>query len=487
MPLTVRDLVGDPELGLTPYGVPEGTQGPISWVHTSELADPTPFLEGGELLLTTGLTLGGSAWEEYVERLVGAGVAGLGFGVDVSHSGMPPELVEAASRQGLPLLAVPRRTPFIAISKAVSRALAADEYEDLRRTSRAQHELAGAAVGRRGLSGVVHKLASLLDGWALLLDEADTVLHSAPGGAGISVRELEPWLRRLRQGRGRGALVLELGEQWIGIQELGTRGGATLVVGRDSPFGTPDHHVINSAASLVTLALRQAETLWSARGRLHTAFLRTLLSGAPAWAALDDLGAEFPAWPVRVLVLHGSHSAEESLRLIEAESDGEEVYAAEYEGDVVALAPASANLPDRLGKRRDVRLGVSEPCGQDGLPTALRQARQAVAAASDGGGAVWFTELAGRGLLELLPAERAVGFAESLLWPLRGRDELLVSLRGWLAHNGQWDPAAKRLGLHRHTLRNRIRRTESLLGRDLDQAGVRAELWLALQLLDDAG
>ena len=30
---------------------------PLSWVHVSELADPTPFLEGGELLLTTGLAL----------------------------------------------------------------------------------------------------------------------------------------------------------------------------------------------------------------------------------------------------------------------------------------------------------------------------------------------------------------------------------------------------------------------------------------------
>ena len=29
----------------------------MRWVHSSELLDPTPWLSGGELLLTTGLQL----------------------------------------------------------------------------------------------------------------------------------------------------------------------------------------------------------------------------------------------------------------------------------------------------------------------------------------------------------------------------------------------------------------------------------------------
>nr|WP_232292675.1 helix-turn-helix domain-containing protein [Saccharopolyspora erythraea] len=63
----------------------------------------------------------------------------------------------------------------------------------------------------------------------------------------------------------------------------------------------------------------------------------------------------------------------------------------------------------------------------------------------------------------------------------------MESLREWLAQHGQWDPAAGRLGVHRHTLRNRMRKVEDLLGRSLDQPGVRAELWLALQVLDRPG
>jgi purine catabolism regulator len=76
-------------------------------------------------------------------------------------------------------------------------------------------------------------------------------------------------------------------------------------------------------------------------------------------------------------------------------------------------------------------------------------------------------------------------FAESALAPLVAADRtgggrLVDSLRVWLAHHGQWEPAAARLGVHRHTLRKRIHRAGELLGRDLDSPGVRAELWIAL-------
>jgi DNA-binding PucR family transcriptional regulator len=62
------------------------------------------------------------------------------------------------------------------------------------------------------------------------------------------------------------------------------------------------------------------------------------------------------------------------------------------------------------------------------------------------------------------------------------RGDLVRSLRVWLAHHGQWDPAAAELGVHRHTLRNRMQKVERLLGRELDSPDLRAELWLALRL-----
>jgi hypothetical protein len=69
---------------------------------------------------------------------VRAGVVGLGFGTGLGHDVVSAVLVEAAASRGLGLVEVPRDVPFIAISKAVSKALAADEYAALTRTSEAQ-------------------------------------------------------------------------------------------------------------------------------------------------------------------------------------------------------------------------------------------------------------------------------------------------------------------------------------------------------------
>jgi purine catabolism regulator len=100
---------------------------------------------------------------------------------------------------------------------------------------------------------------------------------------------------------------------------------------------------------------------------------------------------------------------------------------------------------------------------------------------------VRFADLAGGGLTALVPPADAAAFAGSVLAPLLRHDaerrgDLVSSLREWLAQHGQWDPAAARLGVHRHTQRARIAKAAALLERDLDSPGVRAELWFALHL-----
>ena len=56
--LTVRDIAALPGLALELAAGADGLGNAIRWVHVSELADPTPWLEGGELLITTGLGIG---------------------------------------------------------------------------------------------------------------------------------------------------------------------------------------------------------------------------------------------------------------------------------------------------------------------------------------------------------------------------------------------------------------------------------------------
>ncbi len=55
MAVTVRDIVSIPGMPLRLLSGEAQTSRPVRWVHVSELEDPTPWLKGGELILTTGM------------------------------------------------------------------------------------------------------------------------------------------------------------------------------------------------------------------------------------------------------------------------------------------------------------------------------------------------------------------------------------------------------------------------------------------------
>jgi PucR family transcriptional regulator, purine catabolism regulatory protein len=132
MELTVASLIG--ELGLELVSGQQAAQTHVRWVHSSELADPTPWLKGGELLLTTGLQLNGpKAQRELVERLADHRLAGLGFGTGFTHKRLPAALVAAARKRGFPLFEVPYELPFIAITERAFAQLLNERYELLQR------------------------------------------------------------------------------------------------------------------------------------------------------------------------------------------------------------------------------------------------------------------------------------------------------------------------------------------------------------------
>ncbi|MEU1727681.1 PucR family transcriptional regulator [Nonomuraea sp. NPDC005692] len=544
----------------------------VRWVAVSELEDPTPFLEGAELLLTTGIRLEGD-FSGYVARLVGREVAGLGFGVGLSHEHVPPALVAAADEAGLPLFEVPRETPFIAIGKVVSELLAAEQYDEITRAFAAQGRLTRAALRPEGMHAVIDRVAKEIDGWAALLDETGEVRHATPG-ADVPVVVAE--LRRLRAGgpgrtqpdrtagaeraltgepvapgaqaerargavpagerargggqageRARGAvpvaerarggsqggervpasLALSGPDEHVVIQPLGggPRPRGFFAVGARRPFSPVTHTVINAAGSLLTLAMEQGRAQREAGRRLRSAVLELLLGGAveQARAVAGTLGARLPGEPL--VVLAAGAAALETLEprgftaLLDDGSghrggssgghgggngggSGRGSGGGPQGGEQVSVCLVSEGAAEKAAREVEGPAGLSSPCRYDGLRDALDQARRALAHSD--GGTVRFADLAGQGLLALLDTDALRAFSGALLAPLTAygsRADLVESLRAYLESNGHWDAAAQRLGVHRHTLRYRMRRVAELLGRDLDDPGVRAELWLALE------
>ncbi len=490
MALTLAQLVADPSLALTVEAGEDrlGTQ--VRWVHVSELADPTEYLEGGELLLITGMGLKAGMTTGYVERLVETGVVGLGFGIGVVHRTVPAALRRACVEHGLPLLIVPRPVPFLAISKAVASAVAREQYETLAAAYDAQHALTRAALDPDGAAAVVATLARLIKGWAVLTDAAGRPVHAQPASARQRAAALAGELARLRGHGPRSSAALAEGGREVVIQGLGAGGRLRgfLAAGTEGRLSAVDRTVVTLAVPLLALALERSRQLAGAERALRSAVLDLALDGDSADAvratATVLLGSAVEGeWHVAAV----APASEEVVTALEDALPPALIRLGE--NDVTVAVPAGAGteaLHSLVTRRADVLAGLSSPVPFTGLGAGYDQASRALAVARrDERRYVPYGEITEGGLLGLLAGDAVRAYAESLLAPLaeygaQARGSLVESLRVWLAHNGQWDTAAAELGVHRHTLRYRMGRVERLLGRPLADAGTRMELWLAL-------
>ncbi|MEU9895875.1 PucR family transcriptional regulator [Streptomyces phaeochromogenes] len=561
MPPTLASLVHHSALKLTVRAGGERLDTPVRWVHASELTDPVPYMEGGELLLITALKLDAEdadAMRRYVKRLVGAGVAGLGFAVGVHYDETPKALVDAAEGEGLPLLEVPRRTPFLAISKAVSAAIAADQYRAVTAGFAAQRELTKQALSD-GPEGLLTALASQVDGWAALYDASGAVVATAPEWAGRRAARITGDVERLREraapassvvggaGDGEGGDSGDgSGEDRVELHSLGTgrRARAALAVGTAAALGTAERYAVHSAIALLTLTTERSRSLYAAEQRIGAAVLRMLLAGQPdhARGVAGDLYGGLLDAPYRMILAEAASasagrararagdaaadgggapvSAEAAAVLAEAGGDlvgglGEVVEsAAARSGEAVLVVPDGERLvvlaadrgavvaacaqyaeavggarggSEQTGDEDELVVGISAPAGPIAAGAAYKQAEQALSVARRRGRVlVEHEDLAAGSVVPLLADDAVRAFADGLLRPLyehdaTGRGDLVASLRAWLSRHGQWDAAAADLGVHRHTLRYRMRRVEEILGRSLDDPDVRMELWLALK------
>jgi len=503
VPPSVRTVTELPGLGLRLVAGAGLRQRPVRWVAVSELEDPTPFLEGGELLLTTGMRLPASdtgVVVDYVDRLVRADVAALGLGVGLTHAEVPPALVVAAESAGLPLIEVPGPTAFISISKAVGALLAAEEHEGITRAFEAQRDLTRAAIAPDGAAAVAARLARHVQGWVLVLDASGTTLHAVSSPSFGASTDLPGWASAHRGDladlRRRGLLAssaLADADGAVSVHPLGVRGQVRgfLAVGTGGSLDRNRQSVVAVAVSLLSIALEQDEPGVLGGGQVRAATMRLLFAGAvPSELPLELLGW---GWivdsPMRVLVARGTATERaEVAHLLQPEHLVAGLVVVDTGSELVALLQDFGGGAE-LGR---VDIGSFVAGGSSTVSVAeLAKGRAEAAAALAGAhspGVHWFGELAADGMLGALDPVAARGVADALLAPLDGRRaDLVTSLAAWLARHGQWDTAAADLGVHRHTLRYRMKRVEELLGRSLDDADLRAELWLALRVRGVAG
>ncbi|MFJ8912710.1 PucR family transcriptional regulator [Amycolatopsis sp. NPDC102389] len=500
MPLTVQALLTRADLELRCLsGAPGALRRTVNWALISELPDPRPYLDGSELVLTTGSGLPAELGQ-YVDHLVDAGVAALGFGLSAFYPDVPEGLVAEAERAGLPLLVVPASIGLGAVSRVVAECISDERQKELNSAVVVQRDLIRASLSRYAARAIVERLGKAMQGWALLLDRDGAVRAGPPAGR-MHAPSLRIELPRLRSGGGTASLSMTVAGESVVLLALTVRERVQgfLAVGRSTPLNQAEQAVVATAVSLLCAELRSARSVLDNERRNRLAVAKVAIEGSLALAGPIGrvLGTDVPEGDLRVAIL-GVPSGHELELLEHAESDyglrAVCALVAEWEpGRVVVLMPPAEGdtrtLEALLRRIPLARGAVSDPTPAAELPDAWRQVRSVFNSASgEVGKLTHVTDVASAGLLRHLDTDEARGWAEALLAPLvenkNSKVDFLDTLRTFLANNGQADASASSLGIHRHTLRYRMGKVAEALDRDLDDPMTRTELWIALQLVD---
>lgn len=434
--VTVRDLLAVPALGLRLLAADDAIDAVVRWAHPTELVDPRPYLQGGELVLTVGTSLVAdrAQWGAFVDRLLDAGACAVGYGVGDVTEQVPEDLVTACRERRLPLLEVPATVPFQAITE-----LLADRRAEAR-----------TAVERQ-----VHQLsAQLLDAMAAdrSLEELLAIVTSEIGGQ-LAYRN--------------GVLGWEpTGDSDVPPSSSMLRHvGSVLAVRRHEED--------------LALAHRRAEAgrllRWVAEGKADPESLREALSAAGVDA---DGRVVVAAWPQRATLLVADALGDVLFAdLPGAEGATGTCVSLSGDGEAVLQAAVDSAVP----------CGVAAPCVLGEVGSALPAAVAALDLSRRRGAPATHRDLVSfDGLLEQQPSDRLRPFAETLLVPLAEHDRdhgtaLVSTLRAFLGGDGSIGRTARDLHLHPNSLRHRLKRIGELTGADprifADRVALAVGLW----------
>ncbi|AZQ34932.1 PucR family transcriptional regulator [Streptomyces cyaneochromogenes] len=525
-PVPLSALLAREDLALRQIAGPTDADTVIHWAHTSEMADPYPYLLGGELLLTAGVHIpeaagSGTYFDDYVARIVAAGGAALGFGLAPVHDSVPRALVAACEAYELPLLEVPPQTTFSGVARAVWQLMARARLAELRRVTEAQQSLAAAASRPDPVRAVLRQLAQRVGGWAVLYGPEGAEVASAgrvPKGAGSGVvgrapegaasgpagqapegaasgtagqapqktagRATERAPEKTVSGAlaGLAEVVRPSGPgtptsaadtaSGVHLAAYALGAGQGFVLGVAAPQRDPGDHTIASVAA-VLLSLLTGEHQ-SGSGAARSSALVRLLLGAEPQAVAPLLGAG--DW----LVVHARPDSP-PCDPVAASALGAALGSplVDLARDVVrVLVPADREPSPQSGWT----LGVSAPASAPDWPAADAQAARALSRARATRTPLFRHGTHRPALTDLLSPDEAEAHARTLLAPLT--TPLGETLRTWLSLHGSWDRTAVALSVHRNTVRQRIARCAALLGTDLDDPDVRMELWFALRHIE---
>jgi DNA-binding PucR family transcriptional regulator len=531
--ITVQDILEIPELNLRLLAGHKSTSNPVRWVHITEVPDPTKWLKGGELLLTTGYSFVGDEQQQVaqIKRLIDHNISGLGFGTGFSFDKVPPGIVAVAEEYGFPLFEVPYHVPFLAITEAVASKIVNEQYSLLQRSLAVHEKLTKIVLEEKGLEAILSTLSALVGCSAVLFDFHGVVLCEAAYRRHLGAELIADLWRMISDRRAdRQNFALSMEGVGSGVQVYPVvashRIGAFLAVVKDSgDFSEYDRIILHNVVTVTALELVKKKAVAETEKRLAGDFFDELIASdlyeeeiarrlaffglepqSPHLIVLVDIDAEEGDGAERTEV--AAQDVKERLHWsvdeFMARHDLLGISASRSDSVVVLVQPGKTDAKEIIRLAGELQAGIAEMLPEISVSIGIgRPHRQLIDLRQSYYEASYaikirklkgeprviasFDDLGSYGLLLGLQDTLSLEvFYDSVLGKLQEYDEqnssdLVKSLACFLEANGHWGDAAEKLYVHRHTLRYRMKRVEEITGRDLNQSQDRMEFWLALK------
>ncbi|MGH2966675.1 MAG: PucR family transcriptional regulator [Solirubrobacterales bacterium] len=529
--ITVREVLSLP---VVKRGVPEvvtddeGLDAQVRWVHSAEVSYIAKLLRGGELLLMTGIGIGGSEQEQrrLVDELAQQKIAALAIELGTRFRAVPRAIVSEAERRGLPLIAFHHEIPFVEVTEAVHREIVNRQAEAMRRGNELHHQFTSLILEGAGVPEVVAEVARTV-GCAVVLEKEDegVLYHVAYRTDDRTL--LAAWDAFTRGLEGAPPAVVQpvptgREESW----------GRLVAMGVDAPLAPDAQVALERAAGVIALALlrdREEEAVGSRwRGHFLIRLLEREVDEVEARQRAADLGFannDEPMLPIVVgpsaaLSLRSSASENALWSLLwrdlrrELSAQGIPMISGTRDHGrelMIALGlrceAARAETADRVvaalseaGARHFGVAGVTVICvgpvveSWTELGAGLRTAAEALPAATHGRERAWHDVTVpdvDRLLWLMRDQPELQHFADARLGPLIEHDDhrstkLLPTLMTYCEHFGRKAETARALHIERQSLYHRLSRIEELLGADLSDGdavlGLHLAAWVHLRL-----
>ncbi len=510
-----------------------GLNNPIAWVHIASVPDAPSFLNGGELVLTTGHNIPTDPTQQrwYIQAMAEIGVAGLVLSVGRYIDHASPELIQTAESCDFPLIEIPYQARFVDIAKRTNEHIAEENMAMVAGAHNIQQVLTQLILEGGDLKQLATRLAGLLGQSISIENERFEILASA------NIAEVDEARRfTVSEGRTNPHLLAALEQRGI-LQELretrrpvhipsipdvgleferilapivvhGDVYGYVWIIAHDRPLTDLDGMAISIGATIAALMMLYQESVQSAEASLKGSLLSQLIeSESGRESVLTDqalrYGVDLTQRYVMLLVETSERSTQTMLHLYRrinrlAGIHGWQAVIGQFAGQAVMLVQANQNIPaiiDLIGTEVNhsitFRIGVSGTHrGAEDVGKAHQECREVLHITrrlKDKDSAVYFGNLgylhalyhAGAEILETNPY---VPLVRHLLEV--GEADLFNTLEAYLDAGGNGVQTAETLTIHRSTLNYRLTHIAELTDNaNLSDPTTRINLQIDIKLL----